>query len=219
MPRLPTVEEVWPAVPRTRRRSFAEWQRLNREIDRCRRCPLGDLRAHSVIHRGSLRPRVLFVGEAPGNSEDRVGIPFVGAAGKRLDRLVGGLGLLESEFAVVNVIKCHPPGNRFSPEAARACRPFLARQVEFLQPIMIVPLGVAALEAFRPDLLPIHRSAGRLYRWRGLHFFPLLHPSAAARSTTFLRRWERDGRRLSQLLSRLGAVGAALPAAGARPNV
>jgi uracil-DNA glycosylase len=205
MRRLPTVEEVWPPVPRTRRRSFSEWRRLNRAIDRCRRCPLGNLRAHTVIHRGSLRPRVLFVGEAPGVSEDRVGVPFVGQAGKRLDRLVHRLGLLESEFAVVNVIKCHPPGNEFSLEAAKACRPFLARQVEFLQPIMIIPLGVSALAAFRPDLLPIGRSAGRLFRWRGLHFFPLLHPAAASRSTGFLRRWERDGTALSKLLSRLGA--------------
>jgi uracil-DNA glycosylase len=219
MSRLPTVEEVWPAVPRTRRRTFSEWKRLNREIDRCRRCPLGNLRAHTVIHRGSLRPRVLFVGEAPGASEDRQGIPFVGAAGKRLDRLVGRLGLLESEFAVVNVIKCHPPGNKFSLEAANACRPFLARQVEFLQPIMIVALGVAALAAFRPDLLPIGRSAGRLFRWRKLLFFPLIHPSAAARSAALLRRWERDGATLSKVLSRLGAVRNALPLSRSQTTV
>ncbi|MGA7860372.1 MAG: uracil-DNA glycosylase [Thermoplasmata archaeon] len=219
MRRLPTVEEVWPAVPRTRRRSLSEWRRLNREIDRCRRCPLGNLRKHTVIHRGSLRPRVLFVGEAPGASEDRVGIPFVGAAGKRLDQLVARLGLLESEFAVVNVIKCHPPKNKFSTGAAEACRPFLARQVEFLQPIMIVPLGVAALAAFRPDVLPITRAAGRLFRWRGLLFFPLIHPSAAARSGEYLRRWEHDGKALSRVLSRLGAVGNASPVPGSGATV
>lgn len=206
MRRLPTVEEVWPAIPRTRRRSLAEWNRLNRDIDRCRRCPLGFVRRHPVIHRGSLRPRVLFVGEAPGASEDRVGVPFVGAAGKRLDRLMGQLGLLESEFAVVNVIKCRPPGNVFSDEAARACRPFLARQIEFLQPIMIVTLGVAALSAFRPDLLPISRASGWLSRWKGLLFFPMIHPAAAARSGTLRRRWEHDGKSLAKVLSRLGAV-------------
>ena len=193
-------------VPRTHRRTFAEWTRLNREIDRCRRCPLGDLRQHPAIHRGSLRPRVLFVGEAPGASEDRVGIPFVGAAGKRLDRLIRQVGLLESEFAVINVIKCRPPENRFSVEAAEACRPFLARQIEFLQPIMIVPLGVSALSAFRPDLLPISRAAGHISRWRGLRFFPMIHPAAAARSLPFLRRWERDGKTLASILARLGAA-------------
>ncbi|MFZ0830727.1 MAG: uracil-DNA glycosylase [Thermoplasmata archaeon] len=207
MPRLLTVEEAWPNVPRTRRRSLSEWRGLNREINRCRRCPLGNLRAHTVIHRGSLRPRVLFVGEAPGASEDRTGLPFVGAAGKRLDQLVARLGLLESEFAVINVIKCRPPANKFNAEAAEACRPFLARQVEFLQPIMIVTLGVSALSAFRPDLLPITKSAGRRFGWRGLLFFPMIHPSAAARSGAFLRRWELDGTTLSKLLSRLGAVG------------
>ncbi|MCI4348023.1 MAG: uracil-DNA glycosylase [Thermoplasmata archaeon] len=206
MPRPTTVDEVWPVVPRTRRRSLAEWTRLNLEIDRCRRCPLGDLRKHPAIHRGSLRPRVLFVGEAPGVSEDRVGVPFVGAAGKRLDQLIRQVGLLESEFAVINVIKCHPPQNRFSFEAAEACRPFLARQIEFLQPIMIVTLGVSALSAFRPDLLPITRAAGHQSRWRGLRFFPMIHPAAAARSREFLRRWRRDGRTLATILARLGAA-------------
>jgi uracil-DNA glycosylase len=207
MRRLPTVDEVWPSVRRTRRRSLSEWTRLNREIDRCRRCPLGYLRKHTVIHRGSLRPRVLFIGEAPGASEDRDGVPFVGAAGKRLDKLVARLGLLESEFAVVNVIKCRPPGNKLTDESARACRPFLARQVEFLQPIMIVTLGVAALAAFKPALLPITHAAGWLSKWRGLLFFPMIHPAAAARSNALRRRWEHDGKSLEKILSRLGAVG------------
>lgn len=210
MPPRPTVDDVWPTTPRSGPRSRAEWAQLNREIENCRACPLGSLRTQVVIHRGSLRPRVLFVGEAPGASEDKVGIPFVGAAGKRLDQLIQQLGLLESEFAIVNVIKCHPPGNQFSQEAAEACRPFLARQVEFLQPIMVVTLGAPALAAFRPDLLPILGSAGRRFRWRGLALFPLVHPASTARSGAFRRRWEQDGAALSRLLSRLGAGGRAV---------
>lgn len=195
---------------------MSEWTRLNRAIDRCRRCPLGYVRRHVVIHRGSLRPRVLFVGEAPGAAEDRAGVPFVGAAGQRLDRLIGQLGLLESEFAIINVIKCRPPGNKLIEEAVVACRPFLARQIEFLQPIMIVTLGVAALSAFKPQLLPITHAAGWLSRWRGLLFFPLIHPAAAARSTGMRRRWEHDGRSLAKVLSRLGAVG--VPESVQRPE-
>jgi uracil-DNA glycosylase len=151
------------------------------------------------------------VGEAPGEAEDRRGIPFVGAAGKRLDRLIGQLGLLESEFAIINVIKCRPPGNKLIDEAVVACRPFLARQIEFLQPIMVVTLGVAALSAFKPQLLPISHAAGWLSRWRGLLFFPLIHPAAAARSNTLRRRWEHDGQSLAKVLSRLGAVGSPDP--------
>ena len=202
-----TVDQVWPAAPRSGARTRAEWAQLNREIESCRACPLGSLRTQVVIHRGSLRPRVLFVGEAPGASEDKIGIPFVGAAGHRLDQLISQLGLLESEFAIVNVIKCHPPGNQFSEQAADACRPFLARQVEFLQPIMVVTLGAPALAAFRPDLLPILGSAGRRFRWRGLTLFPLVHPASAARSGALRRRWEEDGSALARLLSRLGAGG------------
>ena len=159
------------------------------------------------------------MGEAPGAKEDQLGVPFVGAAGKRLDRLVERLGLLESEFAVINVIKCRPPENRFSREAAIACRPFLARQVEFLQPIMIIPLGVSALSAFRPDLLPILRAAGKRFRWRGIILFPLIHPAAAARSTTLRKRWDRDGSALAGLLSRLGAVPTAAATGAARATV
>ncbi len=214
-----TVDQVWPAAPRSGARTRAEWALLNREIENCRACPLGSLRTQVVIHRGSLRPRVLFVGEAPGASEDQVGIPFVGPAGKRLDQLIGRLGLLESEFAIVNVIKCHPPGNEFSEGAADACRPFLARQVEFLQPIMVVTLGTAALAAFRPDLLPILGSAGRRFRWRGLTLFPLVHPASTARSGAFRRRWEADGAALSRLLSRLGAGGHAGTGAPSRATV
>jgi uracil-DNA glycosylase len=151
------------------------------------------------------------VGEAPGTAEDRTGIPFVGAAGRRLDKLVAQLGLLESELAIINVIKCHPPGNKITDEYATACRPFLARQIEFLSPIMIVPLGASALAAFRPGLLPITHAAGWLSRWRGLLFFPMIHPAAAARSSAMRRRWEHDGKSLSRVLSRLGAVGTPPP--------
>ncbi|MGC2288305.1 MAG: uracil-DNA glycosylase family protein, partial [Thermoplasmata archaeon] len=114
---------------------------------------------------------------------------------------------------VINVIKCHPPANKFSTQAAEACRPFLARQVEFLQPIMIVTLGAPALTAFRPDLLPMTHAAGWLSRWRGLLFFPMIHPSAAARSGEFRRRWEHDGKSLRKVLSRLGAVPSTAPGA------
>jgi uracil-DNA glycosylase family 4 len=146
-----------------------------------------------------------------------VGRPFVGAAGRSLDRLVARLGLLESEFAVVNVIKCRPPGNRFSQEAAAACRPFLAHQVEFLRPGMIVPLGVSALSAFRPDLLPITQSAGRLFAWRDRPFFPLIHPAAALHSGDFRRRWDADGVALAEAVARLG-LASGTPVAG-RPEL
>ena len=200
MARSPTVDEVRVSLRVARDRSRAAWKALGREIERCRRCSLGFLRTHVAIHRGGLRPRVLFVGEAPGRKEDLQGVPFVGPAGRRLDGAIASLGLRPSDVAVVNVIKCRPPDNRFDPEAARACRPFLTRQVLFLRPRAVVPLGRRALEAFRPDALPITTAAGKRLRWRGRLLFPMVHPAAPMHSKRFARRWERDLRSLGKAL-------------------
>ncbi len=206
MPPRPTVESVWPTGPASTLGGRNYWVRLGNRIRRCRRCPLGFERTHVVIHRGSLHPKVLFVGEAPGRAEDRIGVPFVGAAGVRLDRAIATLGLAPEEVAVVNVIKCRPPRNRFRQDAAAACRPFLARQVAWLKPSIVVPMGVHALAAFRPDLLPISSAAGRAYRWRAISLFPLLHPAATLHSAAFGRRWEHDLTRLDRFLKRTGVV-------------
>ncbi len=200
-----TVDDCWPP-PEGRRRS--DWEALSAEIAACHRCPLARTRTHVVVHRGSLRPTVLFVGEAPGAEEDRTGVPFVGRAGRRLDEAIARLGLGAGEYAVVNTVKCRPPSNRFDRRAADACRPFLARQVAFLDPRVIVPLGAPALAAFRPDLLPVTRAAGRPSRWRDRSLFPLLHPAAGLHSGRFRERWTRD----------VGSLGRWL-ASGRRPTV
>jgi len=182
-----------------------EWGRLSDEIRACQRCPLGRTRTQAVVYRGSLTPRVLFVGEAPGALEDRTGIPFVGRAGRRLDAAVERLGLGSSEFGVLNVLKCRPPGNRFDRSAARTCRPYLDRQLALLQPEVVVTLGASALRAFDPSAPPILAAAGRPRPSLPWRVFPLLHPAAALRSRRWAVRWEDD-------LTALGAWLAARPA-------
>jgi uracil-DNA glycosylase len=169
-----------------------EWARLSHEIRTCQRCPLGQTRRHAVVYRGSLTPRVVFVGEAPGALEDRTGIPFVGRSGRRLDTAIERLGLGSSEFGVLNVLKCRPPGNRFDRSAASTCRPYLDRQLALLRPEVVVTLGASALRAFDPSAPPILKAAGRP-RPPGLwRVFPLLHPAAALRSRRWAKRWEDD---------------------------
>lgn len=170
----------------------AAWDRLVREIHACRRCPLGAVRSHAVVYRGSPSPRVVFVGEAPGAEEDRSGIPFVGRSGRRLDAAIARIGLAPSEFGIVNLLKCRPPANRFDRSAARTCRPFLDRQLELLRPFVLVPLGSSALRALDASAPPILRTAGAPWsseRWR---LFPLIHPAAALRSRRLAERWARD---------------------------
>ena len=178
-----------------------EWARLAREIAACTRCPLHRTRRQVVIYRGAPRPRVLFVGEAPGAEEDRVGLPFVGRSGRRLDRAIEAIGLREGDFGILNVIKCRPPSNRFSRTANVACRPFLDRQLALLRPEWIVTLGAHALSAFDADAPSVTRCAGTVRSWGSTPLFPMRHPAAALHAPKYRKRWERDVQRLADHLS------------------
>jgi DNA polymerase len=178
-----------------------EWKALSREIRRCVRCPLHQGRTHAVVYRGGEHPWVVFVGEAPGAAEDLIGRPFVGRAGKTLDRAIGRLGLVDADVGILNVLKCRPPANRFDPAAADTCRPYLDRQLRLLQPRAIVTLGHWALEILDPGALPIMAAAGAPRRAGPWNVFPLLHPSGV-RSRATADRWERDLATLAGWLAR-----------------
>ncbi len=177
------------------------WETLWTEIVSCTKCPLHRSRTQAVVYRGSRSPRVVFVGEAPGAEEDRVGLPFVGRSGRRLDAALASLGLGPTEYGILNLIKCRPPRNRFDPAAARACRPYLDRQLALLAPGLVVTLGARALEALDPSAPPILRCAGRPRPTGERQIFPLIHPAAALRSSTLARRWTGDVRALGRWLA------------------
>jgi uracil-DNA glycosylase len=177
------------------------WDELSHEIRTCPLCHLAKTRTHAVTYRGSLAPRILFVGEAPGAAEDRAGLPFVGRSGARLDAAVERLHLAPEDFGVLNVLKCRPPGNRFDLRAARVCRPYLDRQLALLRPEILVPLGRWALLAFEPKAPPLLQVAGRPRAAGGWTLFPLLHPAAGLRSRRWKERWEADLGRLGEWLA------------------
>ncbi|MCI4368630.1 MAG: uracil-DNA glycosylase [Thermoplasmata archaeon] len=179
----------------------SQLEELAREVARCRRCPLHKTRKHVVVYRGSPSPRVLFVGEAPGEEEDLLGRPFVGRSGKILDQAIAQTGLTEGEYGVLNVVKCRPPGNRFLREAATKCRPYLERQLSLLNPQVVVPLGAHALYAFLPTGGKITELAGRSFDSDGRAVFPMLHPAAMLHSPGLRERWERDVRTLGGFLA------------------
>ncbi len=160
-----------------------------------------------MVYRGSLAPKIVFVGEAPGAAEDRTGLPFVGRSGRRLDAAVAGLGLGPGDWGVLNLLKCRPPHNRFDPAAARTCRPYLDRQLALLRPALLVPLGARALHALDPEAPGILVAAGTLRAHRVPPIFPLLHPAAALRSRRWSERWDRD----VAMLGRCWADGLAQP--------
>lgn len=178
-----------------------EWTALIRQIEGCVRCPLHATRDRVVIYRGAPHPRVLFVGEAPGREEDRIGLPFVGAGGRRLDHGIAELGLGAEEWGVLNLLKCRPPENRFDAGAAATCRPHLDAQIALLEPEIFVTLGRHALQSLDPGAPKITEAAGTIRSCRGRPLVPLLHPAAALHAPQLRARWEDDLRRLGEFLA------------------
>ncbi len=122
--------------------TLKELEEIYREIRECRRCPLHKYRKNPVPGEGPVNARVMFVGEAPGKTEDETGRPFVGAAGKLLTSLLESIGLSRGMVYITNIVKCRPPGNRDpKDDEIEACIPFLWRQIKVIRPRIIVALG------------------------------------------------------------------------------
>lgn len=160
------------------------WEQLAAQIRTCSRCPhLAATRTHVVV---GLRPQLLrpvtLIGEAPGAQEDMAGEPFVGRAGQLLDVLLAESGLDRASVAIVNVLKCRPPGNRVPTRTEVAqCRPWLEAQLEILDPRVIVTLGGTATAWFFGAGRKLSEVRGRVHRIGRFRVVPTYHPSAALR--------------------------------------
>jgi DNA polymerase len=170
---------------------------LHAKVRRCTRCPeLVRSRTQPVPGIGPARARVMFIGEAPGRWEDEKGEPFVGEAGAYLTELLGKIGLDRREVFITNVIKCRPPENRSpNPNEIENCRPYLLRQIELVQPKLIVLLGRYALEEFFPKE-KITQAKGKArpltIGGRTIPALPLLHPAFGVRRQDLKPEIERD---------------------------
>ena len=153
---------------------------------------------------GSANAEVVFVGEAPGAAEDASGVPFVGNAGKLLDRLIEEAGLARADVFVTNVVKARPPGNRDPrPDEVAHHWPWLEAQLDVIRPRLLVPLGRHALGRFAPKGLKISEVHGRLLQTPQRTLFPLYHPSAAMHSPPLRETLFDDARALGEALSAL----------------
>ena len=158
-----------------------ELAKLRQEIASCFSCPLSKTRKNTVPGEGSIQAKILFIGEAPGAKEDENGTPFCGQAGKFLDEMLGTINLKRDEVFILNTVKCRPPENRDPEDSEKAaCRHFLDKQFEIINPVLIVPMGKHAVANFLPDAGTIGQLHGRvLKRLDGKIYFPLYHPAAA----------------------------------------
>jgi uracil-DNA glycosylase len=183
-------------------------------VSGCTRCRLAEGRTQVVFGSGNPDADLMFVGEAPGFHEDRLGVPFVGQAGKLLERLLAGIGLTRDDVFVANVLKCRPPGNRDpQPDEIEACEAHLFRQIELIRPRVVATLGNFATKLLsgRPDgITRVHgREQDTMLAGRPLALYPLYHPAAALYTPAMLNVLEADFARIPQLLGRAGAPQAA----------
>ena len=162
------------------------------EISSCVLCGLCTGRKTTVPGEGALRPPVMFVGEGPGEEEDRTGRPFVGAAGQYLDKWIPAIGLRREECFIANVVKCRPPRNREPhPEEIAACMPYLERQVRVVKPRTICCLGRIAAHALLQTTAGIATLRGKVHRWRDIPLVVTYHPSAVLRDNALRKPvWE-----------------------------
>ncbi|HVE65352.1 MAG TPA: uracil-DNA glycosylase [Thermoanaerobaculia bacterium] len=149
----------------------------------CARCKLAGSRQRIVFGSGNPNADLLFVGEAPGREEDEQGIPFVGAAGQLLSKIIEAMGMKREDVFVVNTVLCRPPNNRNpEPDEVAACRPFLREQIRLVAPRIIVTLGTFAAHAILETDEPISRLRGRWGTAYGARVMPTFHPAYLLRS-------------------------------------
>ena len=176
------------------------------EARQCTRCPLHRSRTQVVFGAGNADADLMFVGEAPGANEDRMGLPFVGQAGQLLDKLLDEIGLERRDVFVANVLKCRPPDNRDPhPKEIEACQDYLRRQVDLIEPAVICTLGNFSTKLLRGEATGISRLHGheevRVIGSRAVHLYPLYHPAAALYTPSMLETLRGDFQRIPDLLA------------------
>jgi len=193
-----TEEEI------SRANSLAQIEKL---VSKCERCLLCKTKTTDVVGVGSETAEILFIGEAPGKKEDLLGEPFVGAAGKLLNEMLASINLVRSDIYIANVLKHRPPANRDPlPSEAEACWPFLARQIELINPRLIVFLGRHAMNRFFPELKisEAHGQEFQAEKWgRNQAFLALYHPAAALYNGKLKSTLADDFMRIPKIIKKL----------------
>jgi len=178
---------------------------LYAQVRECTRCPLHQGRTNAVFGAGNADAQLMFIGEAPGASEDRLGLPFVGAAGKLLDKLLAEIDLDRKDVWIGNVLRCRPPDNRDpQPREIEACQGYLFEQVRLIEPAVICTLGNFSTKLLRGDSTGISRLHGqaevRVIGSRAVQLYPLYHPAAALYTPSMLETLRTDFHRIPELL-------------------
>ena len=173
------------------------------QVRQCTECQLSQGRNNAVPGEGSAQAEIMFIGEGPGFHEDRLGRPFVGPAGQFLDSLLAVIGLKREQVMIANMIKCRPPQNRDPlPAEIATCRKYLDRQIELINPKLIVTLGRFSLGRFFPGE-SISRARGKVREKDGRLVYPIMHPAAALHRQELKSTIINDFKGIPEILAKL----------------
>ncbi len=170
-----------------------EIEDLKREVLACTRCQLAKERTNVVFGEGNLQAKIMCIGEGPGRDEDLQGRPFVGRSGQLLDKILAACGFSRQETVfIANIVKCRPPNNRAPlPEERNTCIPYLHKQIELIQPAILVLLGATALNGLIDESLKISQVRGQWINWNNRWVMPTYHPAALLRNPKLkVEAWE-----------------------------
>ena len=185
---------------------IGELNQLVEQVRVCQNCRLARGRTRAVPGEGPSDAEIMFIGEAPGYHEDRQGRPFVGASGDLLEKLLADIGYRRDQVYIANVIKCRPPQNRDPlPDEQAACRPYLDRQIELIEPKVIVTLGRFSMARYFPGQ-SISRIHGQVKREGNVAYIPMFHPAAALRQQRWMAAITDDFAKIPEVLAELRAA-------------
>ncbi len=171
---------------------------LREQILQCRKCDLARTRKHVIFGEGNNNATILIIGEAPGWDEDIQGRPFVGKSGQLLDKILAACGFTRNEHVFIsNIVKCRPPGNR-TPSAleTESCLPWLLKQIELIDPKILILLGATALKNIAGSEYKISRDHGKWLKWQDRLAIPVYHPAALLRNPSLKRDTWQDFRNI-----------------------
>ena len=168
-------------------------EQLKQEVLSCKKCELYNTRHNVIFGEGNPGAKILIIGEAPGHDEDMIGRPFVGKSGQLLDKILAACGFTREQHVYIsNIVKCRPPGNRVpTDQEAKTCIPYLMKQIELIDPLILLPLGASALRVFFGKEYRITQVRGNWLTWYNKLVMPVYHPAALLRNPNLKRdTWE-----------------------------
>lgn len=181
-------------------------EEIGREVRRCTKCSLHRNRTNAVPGDGNPRTEILFVGEGPGQNEDKQGKPFVGEAGSFLEEMLASIGLKREDIFITNVVKCRPPNNRdpLEEEVDMCTRNYLFSQIKVIKPKLIVTLGRHSMRVFFSQIKSISSVHGKAYKKAGQVYLILYHPAAALYQRGLKEQMKEDFKQIPEIIKQIG---------------